>query len=230
MRVPKSDTKNTVAKIKRVHIDKPLIIPRLPVISNDKQRVKLIKEIESYCRQSMEYGDLIKYLRNNINMDECTFLSGFKIKKKGRVIELHHAPYTLFSIVDIVVRKHEDLYNKIDEFDVCEEVMRLHYQGLIGLIPLSVTCHQLVHDNRLNIPLWCVYGRFVEFTKKYYDWIPDDMIMSLSKQIEMSKEYKANPELLKKELSILDVNYVYLDVDGETKVTNSEYNNAKDLA
>lgn len=230
MRVPKKDMKSTPPKIKHVHIDKPLIIPRLPVVTNDKQRVKLVKQIESYCRSSMEYTDLVLYLRKNLNMDECTFLSGFKINKKGGVIELHHAPYTLFSIVDIVMRKQEDLYGYIDEFDVCEEVMRIHYQGLVGLVPLSETCHQLVHDGRLHIPLWCAYGKFVEFTKKYYDWIPDELIMSLSEQIKLSKDFKSNPELLRKELSILDVNYVYLDVDGETKATNSPYNVSKDLA
>lgn len=230
MRVPKGGNQQKPDNIKYVHIDKPIMIPRLPVITNDKQRVKLIKKIESYCRTSMEYTDLISYLRKYVNMDECTFLTNFKAGKRKGMIEIHHAPFTLFSIVDIVMRKQEDQMGYIDEFDVCEEVMRLHYSGLVGLIPLSITCHQLVHDDRLTVPLWCVYGRFVEFTKLYYDWIPDETLAALNEEVQLSKELKENPEKLREMNSILDVQYVYLDVDGEQKMDNSEYADTKDPA
>lgn len=230
MRVPKGGTKQGLANIKHVHVDKPILIPRLPVVTNDKQRVNLVKKIEAYCRASMEYGDLISYLRKYVNMDECTFLTNFKAGKRKGMIEIHHSPFTLFSIVDIVMRKHEDLVGSIDEFDVCEEVMRLHYSGLVGLVPLSITCHQLVHDNRLQVPLWCVYGRFVEFTKKYYEWIPDETLAALNEQVQLSKKFKDNPETLKDMNSILDVQFVYLDVDGEQKMSGSEYATAKNLA
>jgi len=217
MRVPPKEIGSSLSPIKHVHIDKPIIIPRLPVISNDKQRVKLTKEIESYCRGSLEYSDIIAYLRKYVNMNECTFLNSFKGDKKKGMIEIHHAPFTLFSITDIVMRKHEEVYDGvIDELKVAEEVMRLHYSGLVGLVPLSITCHQLVHDGQLTIPLWCVYGRFVEFTKKYYDWIPDSLLMTLDEQVQLSKKFKADPEALREANKVLYVQYVYLDVDGET--------------
>lgn len=215
MRSPK-DVKDSDAPIRLKHIDKPILIPRLPVITTDKQRVKLTKTIESYCRTSMEYTDIIAYLRKYVNMNECTFLNSFKAGKRRGMIEIHHAPYTLFSLVDVVMRKHEDLYDCIDELKVAEEVMRLHYNGVVGLVPLSVTCHQLVHDNQLPMPLWCVYGRFVEFTKRYYDWIPDPLLEQLQRDIQQSREFKANPAALQEALKILYVEYVYLDVDGET--------------
>lgn len=230
MRVPKSTPQKGTSKIRHVHVDKPIIIPRLPVITNDKQRVNLVKKIETYCRTSMEYGDLIGYLRKYVNMDECTFLSNFKAGKRKGMIEIHHAPFTLFSLVDIVMRKQEETVGYIDEFDVCEEVMRLHYSGLVGLIPLSITCHQLVHDDKLQVPLWCVYGRFVEFTKKYYNWISDETLSALNEQVQLSRKYKENPDLLREANSILDVQFVYLDVDGEKHMNDSEYRPMKDMA
>lgn len=222
MRVPKNVKQKTNNKpIKSVHIDKPIIVPRLPVISNDKQRVKLIKTIESYCRSSMEYGDIITYLRKYLNMNECTFLDKFTGNKRGQ-IEMHHAPYTLFSIVDIVMRKQEAELGYIDEFLVAEEVMRLHYMGLVGLVPLSVTVHQLVHDGQIHIPLWCVNGRFIEFTKKYYDYISDDILSALNEEINISRKFKNDPEALKENSKILQVQYVYLDVDGEEKMSSNK--------
>lgn len=227
MRVPKKDLPNAISKIKQVHIDKPIVIPRLPVVTNDKQRVKLIKTIESYCRSAMEYTDVITYLRKYVNMDQCTFLDNFKAGSKRGMIEIHHAPYTLFSIVDIVMRKQEEQLGYIDEFIVAEEVMRLHYMGLVGLVPLSITVHQLVHDGQIHVPLWCVYGRFVEFTKKYYDWIPDEIISALSEEIKLSRKFREDPEALKENSRILEVQYVYLDVDGETSINKSEYSSSK---
>lgn len=219
MRVPPKDVKSVAGqRVKRVHIDKPIVIPRLPVITNDKQRVKLTKQIESYCRTSLEYSDLIAYLRKYVDMNECTFLNEFKAEKKKGMIEVHHAPFTLFSIVDVVMRKQEETIGYIDELVVAEEVMRLHYSGLVGLIPLSITCHQLVHDDQLTIPLWCVYGKFVEFTKRYYDWIPDSLLMALDEQVQLSKKFRAHPEALREANKILYVQFVYLDVDGETRM------------
>ena len=228
MKVPKKDLPKTTSQIKQVHVEKPIIIPRLPVITTDKQRVKLIKTIESYCRSSMEYTDLISYMRKYLNMDECTFLHNFKSGKRRGSIEIHHCPYTLFSIVDIVMRKQEEQLGYIDEFKVAEEVMRLHYNGLVGLVPLAVTTHQLVHDQRLHIPLWTVCGKFVEFTKLYYNWIPDETLQALSEEIKLSRKFKENPEALRENNKILDVAFVYLDVDGESKMSQSEYaKNAK---
>ena len=230
MRVPKETKQRNNIQIQRVHIDKPFLIPRLPVITNDKQRVSLIKQCEGICRSAIEYADLVSYLRKYADMNECTFLNNFKAGSKRGMIEIHHSPFTLFDIVDIVIRRHEDVYHSIDDFDVCEEVLRLHYSGLVGLIPLSTTCHQLVHDDKLTVPLWCVYGRFVEFTKRYYDWIPDNTLAALMEDVKLSRKFKQNPELLKEANKILDVKFVYLDVEGEQKIDKSLYASMKEMA
>lgn len=214
MRVPKVEHySGKSSKVNHIHLEKPIIIPRLPVITTEKQKDKLIKTIESLTRNSMEYKDLIKYLRTNMNMDECEFFPNFKAGKKRGMIEIHHAPYDLYTITWIVMEKYEQEKGYIDELDVAEEVMRLHYEGKVGLIPLSITAHELVHDGKLIVPLNCVRGRFVEFTRDYYPYIKAiskdvDIISMLQENIELTKK------LTQKDLSILDVQYVYTDVDG----------------
>lgn len=214
MRVPKVEHySGKSSKVKHVHLENPIIIPRLPVVTTEKQKDKLIKTIESLARNSMEYKDLIKYLKTNMNMEECEFFPNFKSGKKKGMIEIHHAPYDLYTITWIVMEKHEQEKGYIDELDVAEEVMRLHYEGKVGLIPLSVTAHELVHDGKLIVPLNCVRGRFVEFTRDYYTYIKAiskdvDIICMLQENIELTKK------LTQKDLSILDVQYVYTDVDG----------------
>lgn len=212
LRVPKIEHFSDDRQISVVEYQKPITIPRLPVITNEKQRDKLIKSIETYVRSSMEYKDLIKYLRDNINMDHCHFFHNFKAGKKKGQIEIHHEPFDLYTIVSIVCKKHELEYGYIDELMVAEEVMRIHYEGLVGLIPLSITPHELVHVGKLAIPLNCVYGKFVQFVAKYFDYIKeigDGILLSvLQDKVELTKKLSA------KDLSILNVRYIYTKIDG----------------
>lgn len=209
MRIP--DTKlvpDKKADINRVTIEKPMLIPRLPVITTDKQRIKLIMTIERLIRQNIDYKDLVTFLRKNLDMNQCEFFENFKAGKRRGMIEIHHAPFDLFSIVEVVMDRMEKEVGYIDEYPVADEVLRMHYDGLIGLVPLSVTCHQLVHDGKLIVPLNCVYGRFVEFTKKYYDEIGEDRLSVLSENIQLTKNLKRS------DFNILNVTYIYTQVDG----------------
>ena len=208
MRVPKTYHFDTSEKISRVHLDAPILIPRLPVVTNDKQRTKLIKSIETYVRTSLEYKDLIKYLKTYIDMNQCEFFQKFDGTQKPGLIQIHHEPFDLFSITQIVMNKQEKELGYINELEVATEVMRLHYRGLVGLIPLSVTAHELVHDGKLIVPLNSVYGKFVQFVKEYYDYIDDTLLLMLNQKIEQTKNLKAE------DMSILAVRYIYTDVDG----------------
>ena len=104
--------------------------------------------------------------------------------------------------------KQEKEIGYIDELVVAEEVMRLHYEGCVGLIPLSITVHELVHDGKLIVPLNCVYGKFVEFTKRYYEYIDPVYISMLKDKVDLTKK------LTTEDLSILSVKYIYTNVDG----------------
>lgn len=208
MRVPKIDRFSNSSAIKRVTYSAPIIIPRHPVLTNERQRDKCTTRIEKKCRSSMEYRDLIKFLRTNMDMNQCEFLPNIRGKKRGS-IEIHHAPFDLYSLVSILMKKYEKEHDDVvNEMMIAKEVMRCHYQGLIGLIPLSVTVHQLVHDGKLIVPLNCVYGRFVEFTQKYYEFIDDDLMAMLNENIELTKNLKPD------DLSILNTCYIYSDTDG----------------
>ena len=208
MRVPKVEHFKDSSKIQYMNYDKPVSISRLPVITNERQRDKLVKTIEKYIRTSMEYSDFIKYLREYINMDYCEFFHNLGGKKKKGMIQIHHEPFDLYSLTSIIMNKQEKELGYIDELVVADEVMRIHYEGLIGLIPLSITAHELVHDGKLAVPLNCVYGKFVEFVRKYYEYIDEPLLLMLNEKIDLTKK------LSREDLSILTVRYIYTNVDG----------------
>ena len=189
-------------RISVVHYEKPIVIPRLPVCTNDRQKEKLYKQISTYIRSSVEYQDFIKYLKDYVNMNECEFFPNIDGRQKRGLIEIHHEPFNMFEIVRIVCTKHNDLYGKINELMVAEEVMRLHYQG--------ITAHELADAGKLPIPLNKVYGKFVSFINQYYEYISAEDLAIIDKKMEITNNL--SPE----DFSILKVRYLYSDIEGQT--------------
>jgi len=156
--------------------------------SDDKDLGRFMKDVERFVRQSFEYRAFIKYLKENFGMNRCTFLENVSNEETYDIsIHLHHYPLSLFDIVGIIYRKRS--YNKqsLSVPMVAEEVMKCHYQCLVGLIPLSETVHQLAHAGRLFIPVNKVFGRYKLFVDIYYPFIEPEMLDTL-KMIEKATE------------------------------------------
>ena len=180
-----------------------------------KSRDKFVKRVERLIRSSIEYRDLIFYLKENMDFNKCAFFTHIEnangIRSK---IEIHHEPFTLYDIVDTVVHKFEETGRPINDMYVADEVMELHYRNLVGLIPLSKTLHEVVHSTykkgteKLYIPIHIVYGNFREFIKEYGEYIDDAIYERYKFKIDKSKEL--TPESFQ---SIIK-EFEYLDIDG----------------
>lgn len=208
MRIPKIENYNNKNLIETVKLPKPNNLSMQISIMNEKEKVKLIKNIERIARSSMEYKQYIKFLKDEIDMTKCTYFNGVNNKNKRVSIEIHHEPFTLFDITQMVVDKTLDEGKPLNLFLLAEEVMKIHYMGLVGLLPLSVTVHELVHNGKLFIPLQCVYGNFVKFLETYERYIPADIQEMLQTKIRMSKELSIL------DLTVLEKKYMYLEVEG----------------
>lgn len=208
MRIPKisnyfSISDKETLNIPEVEFDQPSYI-----IYNEKTRTKFIKSVEKIIRSSLEYRELINYLKTALGMNFCMFFNNISqedIKKVG--IEIHHIPFSLFDIVNIVLRKYETEELIIDPLVIADEVMRLHYEGKVGLVPLSITVHELYHRGDLFIPLQYVDKGFIAFYQEYKDYMKEYEEM-LKRLIVLSKEFDLkNNTILKKHL-------IYLNPEG----------------
>lgn len=182
------------------------------ILKNEKDKVKFIKNCENLIRGSEEYRDWIQYLKKYKNMNKCAIFQNLDTETMKKIkLEIHHGPFSLYDIVAIVTQKYikEDI--PLDYFDVSDEVMRLHYENKIGLIPLSKTVHKLVHDGRIFIPLQAYYApAIIGFVKEYEEYMEDYKevfrdIIAASKKIADAGE---------QDLSIFNRRYVYLKIDG----------------
>jgi len=178
----------------------------LPDEPDNKDFIKIVKDIEKIIRASLEYKILIQYLRQELDLSKCSFFSNINTNDpsfKKVKIEFHHYPFTLYDIVEIVLLKevNENNHNIIDTFQIANKVIKLHYQGKIGLVPLSKTVHELAHAGKLFISLNQIFGRIDYFIKEYINYISDDHLQKLKTIIELSNNSEGE-KISKESLSI----------------------------
>lgn len=157
-------------------------------IYDGQEYSRFIKSIVSMVRTSSNYSRYVgTYMKDELGLDYCSVL-GHINDEEDADIEMHHYPFTLYDICDIVTIDKIVKKKKFTSFSIADEVMKLHYENLIGLVPLSETVHQLVHSGELFINLNQVFGDVQGFIDIYSDSLTDDHKDNINKLIELSKE------------------------------------------
>lgn len=177
--------------------------------NSNRERIKFIKSTETLIRSSMEYKEYIKFLKENMDMNRCEILQNISNEngKKYR-IEIHHEPFTLYDMVDIEIEHMKYDGERVNPFIIADRVMKAHYRGVVGLIPLSLTQHKLVHVGKIFIPLQKIYHDYHTYFDENEVWIPQNVKDKIGFKVEMSircGEFQSNS---------LEPEFVYLEVDG----------------
>ena len=175
----------------------------------EKSFKKYISDLERSVRNSFEYRELIAYLKNTEGMDVCSFLDNVTSRDNTKVkIEIHHSPLTLYDICLAVFRKRQQRKESTNLEAVAQEIMYLHYIGWVGLIPLSATVHDMVHNQYLFVPTDRVRGNYKAFVDNYYNFIDPDTLDSLDAAEDATREYN------NKQMELFNNHKIYLNVDG----------------
>ena len=187
---------------------------------NDPKSFKsYIDTVEKKCvRGSFEYRRLIQYLREYMDMNQCAFYENVNNIDTTKIrIEIHHEPLSLYDICLIVYNKRVAFNEPLDEEYVAKEVMYLHYDLMVGLIPLAETVHQLVHAQYLFVPTTAVLGKYREFVNRYEPYMLPEQLEILEHIEEATKVY--NGEDAK---HLLSKNYIYVDMSGSYNMPRTE--------
>lgn len=182
-------------------------------LNSDKDFKKYISDIEKDVRGSWEYKHFIQFLRNNMDMNKCSFLPYVSNVDSTKIrIEIHHSPFTLWDICVIIFNKRKFYNEDLRVQAVAKEVAICHYNLLVGLIPLSETIHQLVHNGFLFIPSDLVMGRYNLFVDYYKEFIATELLDSLEEIEAYSRVYNEsifNKEILSQKSIIIDPGNTY---------------------
>lgn len=187
--------------------DTPHTYTHIDKVSTTKKKIKFIKTLESLVRQSDEYKRYIKYLKEEADLTACSFFSKVDITEIKRVgIEFHHYPFTLFDITNIVLDTHYDPENlatavSLDPLAIADEIVKLHYDGYVGLVPLSKTLHKLAHRGEIFINLNKVHGNVEGFMEKYQ--MDEDLIDKYNILKDLSEDNYDTSDILRVNLQNL---------------------------
>ena len=176
---------------------------------DEKDYKHYIADLERIVRNSFEYRWLIGFLKNTEGMDVCSFLYNVSSKDNTKVrIEIHHSPLTLYDICSTVVKKRQHNNEDLEINSVAEEVMWLHYAGWVGLIPLSETVHNMVHNQYIFIPTNVVRGNYQAFINSYYNYISPDILDCIDAAEQATKDYNG------KQMEIFNTHKIYVNTNG----------------
>lgn len=187
-------------------------------LNDDKSFKKYIQTIEKCVRSSFEYKSLINFLREYMDMNQCAFYQNVTNTDSAKIrIEIHHEPLSLYDISLIVYNKRLSFGEPLDEEYVAKEVMYLHYNLMVGLIPLAETVHQLVHAQYLFVPTTAVLGKYKEFVERYKPYMLPEQLESLENIEEATKLYDSDDAK-----TLLSKNYIYIDMSGSYNLPKTE--------
>lgn len=160
---------------------------------NPKDFKHFLDDLKRIVRGSFEYRQMVNYLKDTDGMDECSVLENATSRDNSSVrIELHHSPLTLEDICLSVIKKR--MHNNEDlNINACaNEVIYLHYLKWVGLIPLSATVHELVHNAYFFVPPDKVFGDYRPFKESYYNYIDPAVLDAIDNAEQASQEYDSS--------------------------------------
>lgn len=169
-------------------------------IFDSKEFSRVVKSVEKIVRTSKEYKNFIATIFEDFKINGCSILGNINSTEDIATIEIDHYPFTLYDITSAVLNSFLDNGTKFNTFILAREVMRLHYEMKIGIVPVSLTVHQLRHSGKIFISLKQVIGQYMEFAKEYQPYIDQEVILNFVKLIEMTKNddpISKDPEFLK---------------------------------
>jgi len=139
-----------------------------------KAKAKYVKYLEKLVRGSQELRDYLSFLKENAEMNDCAIFAG--VTREDCRIEIHHFPFSLFDITRIVLDDALANNEDVSSFTIVGRVVLEHFLGHVGLIPLSLTAHELAHSGSITLSLKNVTGDWQAFVKKFaYVMTKDDM-------------------------------------------------------
>jgi hypothetical protein len=184
-----------------------------------KYFTKFIKNVERMIRGNDDYKIWLSSLRDELKLSKDAFL--VNLTSDEVEIQLHHFPFNLYSIVRIVSEYMLNNDMKLSTFIVADEVIKLHLNGVIGLVPLSVTMHELAHLGKLTFLRTQIFGNWEDFYNEFKDYLDDYEVNIIRKLLSTNQ------------ISVTDEDLVmlgYSDVEPTASELESEFDEEEPMA
>lgn len=154
-------------------------------VFDDEKLKRFIKNIEKQIRRSDAYKSFVGECHAK-GLDRCAILGN--VHKTDKVtIEIHHYPFTLYEIVMNCILLHISEKESFNSFTIIRDVLREHHEGIISVVPLCKTVHQLAHKGQVFIPFTSCAGDLGTYVEKYESIMDNTMKENYNELLEMTQ-------------------------------------------
>lgn len=170
-----AETLTTVSEQSRYYL--PLFTKNL----SSKDWLRFITAVKGLIRSSYEYKLWVGQCKELLQLRNCSFLGD--VDDESTDIEIHHAFLGLHDIVEIVADHLIATQGHVTSMTLCHEVMSAHYNGMVAIVPVSITVHELIHAGKIRVHYQQVYGDLKQFLLLYKKGVRPQHLEKLRKAI-----------------------------------------------
>jgi len=143
---------------------------RIENFPSEAEYKKFVRNCEMLIRRSTEYKLWRKYIVDVLQINECMITHE---QISDVTIDVHHHIPSLFTLTTALVNKHIEEDTEFCTFDICTEVIELHFMNRIGYVTLLKSMHEKFHNGKLDIPISFVKGDYNYFVKHYSRYLDE---------------------------------------------------------
>jgi hypothetical protein len=143
---------------------------RMKNFDSEASYKKFIRNCENVIRKCMEYKLWKGYIIDVLQINECMITHE---KMDEVTIEVHHHVPSLYTLCCALVNKKIEQNADFCTFDICQDVIELHFKNKVGYVTLLKSMHEKFHNGRLEIPIELVKGDYNHFINSYGSFIDE---------------------------------------------------------
>ena len=141
---------------------------------------RFIRNCEAGVRRCIEYKLWRGYIIDVLQINEC-MITHESISDVS--IDVHHHVPSLFIMISAIVNRNLEDNVKFCTFDICQEIMDLHFQNKLGYVTLLKSMHEKFHNGKLDIPIGFVKGDYRYFMKNYSRYLDDQDLETMESRM-----------------------------------------------
>jgi len=179
-----SEIKSNVEKIELYSDNYPFNLSlRIHSFQGEAEYNKFIKNCEKLIRGCLEYKLWRNYITDVLQIQSCSIT---KERMDETNIDIHHHPVSLFTIAKSVINKKLEDEEHFCSFDICTEVIELHFKNFIGFIPLLSDLHEKFHNGFLNLPKSMIKGNYNFFIENYSKYLDEEDLDIIKERLSIT--------------------------------------------
>ena len=153
---------------------------RVNNFESESEYKKFIRNCEMMLRRCLEYKLWRNYIIDVLQINECMITH----EKNSEVsIDVHHHIPSLYILVAAHVNRNIEKGEDFCTFDLCKEIMELHFQNKIGYVTLLKSMHEKFHNGRLGIPVSFVKGDYKYFMTNFSKYLDEYDLESMEERM-----------------------------------------------